>query len=182
MNPTHVPAMLLSNITLQNGSVVQAIPFSTGSVLVEPVASVTKSGRMASSGENSSTNESISPALRMSTKGRRPKNLATEMKPGIDLAMGMFSDRPMCRSCGKYFMSRQQLNQHMLVHTDVRKYKCTYCERTFKQPSHLHQHHRIHTGKKHIQKHWYILHLYEVHLVSSKSQQRYGSYIQTRHN
>ena len=51
-----------------------------------------------------------------------------------------------CQTCGKWFRSRQQVAQHLLVHTDERRYKCTYCDRAFKQASHLQQHHRIHTG------------------------------------
>ena len=54
--------------------------------------------------------------------------------------------RNMCRMCGKFFRSGQLLRQHMLVHTDQRKYQCRYCDRAFKQLSHLQQHHRIHTG------------------------------------
>ena len=54
--------------------------------------------------------------------------------------------RNTCRLCGKLFRSGQLLRQHMLVHTDQRKYQCQYCDRTFKQLSHLQQHHRIHTG------------------------------------
>ena len=54
--------------------------------------------------------------------------------------------RNTCRVCGKLFRSGQLLRQHMLVHTDQRKYQCRYCDRTFKQLSHLQQHHRIHTG------------------------------------
>lgn len=56
--------------------------------------------------------------------------------------------RHMCAHCCKGFRSRQQLLQHSLVHTNLRKYHCNYCERSFKQLSHLHQHHRIHTGEK----------------------------------
>ncbi|XP_052821418.1 zinc finger protein 844-like isoform X2 [Mya arenaria] len=56
--------------------------------------------------------------------------------------------RTRCATCGKWFHSRQQLSQHALVHSGVRKYKCRFCDRAFKQPSHLHQHHRIHTGEK----------------------------------
>lgn len=55
--------------------------------------------------------------------------------------------RHVCPHCYKGFRSRQQLNQHNLVHSGVRKYHCLYCERAFKQLSHLQQHHRIHTGK-----------------------------------
>lgn len=54
--------------------------------------------------------------------------------------------RNTCRLCGKFFRSGQLLRQHMLVHTDQRKYQCHYCDRAFKQLSHLQQHHRIHTG------------------------------------
>lgn len=54
--------------------------------------------------------------------------------------------RHVCPHCYKGFRSRQQLNQHNLVHSGVRKYHCLYCERAFKQLSHLQQHHRIHTG------------------------------------
>ncbi|XP_033764012.1 uncharacterized protein LOC117345137 [Pecten maximus] len=56
--------------------------------------------------------------------------------------------RHLCPHCYKGFKSRQQLTQHNLVHTNVRKYHCKFCERSFKQLSHLHQHHRIHTGEK----------------------------------
>lgn len=55
--------------------------------------------------------------------------------------------RHVCPHCYKGFRSRQQLNQHNLVHSGVRKYHCLYCERAFKQLSHLQQHHRIHTGQ-----------------------------------
>ena len=55
--------------------------------------------------------------------------------------------RHVCPHCYKGFRSRQQLNQHNLVHSGVRKYHCLYCERAFKQLSHVQQHHRIHTGK-----------------------------------
>ena len=55
--------------------------------------------------------------------------------------------RHVCPHCYKGFRSRQQLNQHNLVHSGIRKYHCQYCERAFKQLSHLQQHHRIHTGK-----------------------------------
>ena len=54
--------------------------------------------------------------------------------------------RHVCPHCYKGFRSRQQLNQHNLVHSGLRKYHCLYCERAFKQLSHLQQHHRIHTG------------------------------------
>lgn len=129
---------------LPPGTVIKSLPIQVGSFVLETPK------HLPYSAPSPCTN--IFPDLKafdvkVSTKGRRPKHSAPEVDQVCELGpAGMMTDRPKCTSCGKYFMSRQQLNQHMLVHTDVRKYKCTYCERTFKQPSHLHQHHRIHTG------------------------------------
>ena len=65
---------------------------------------------------------------------------------GMDIASS--SQRAhLCTTCLKGFRSKQQLAQHSLVHTNIRKYTCSYCERAFKQLSHLQQHTRIHTGK-----------------------------------
>ena len=52
-----------------------------------------------------------------------------------------------CLTCLKMFRSKQQLAQHSLVHTGIRKHVCSYCDRAFKQLSHLQQHVRIHTGE-----------------------------------
>ncbi|CAL1532617.1 unnamed protein product [Lymnaea stagnalis] len=52
-----------------------------------------------------------------------------------------------CLTCLKMFRSKQQLAQHNLVHTGVRKHICSFCDRAFKQLSHLQQHVRIHTGQ-----------------------------------
>ncbi|BFZ22873.1 hypothetical protein BsWGS_25912 [Bradybaena similaris] len=51
-----------------------------------------------------------------------------------------------CLTCLKMFRSKQQLAQHSLVHTGIRKHICSFCDRAFKQLSHLQQHVRIHTG------------------------------------
>ncbi|ESO08411.1 hypothetical protein HELRODRAFT_134781, partial [Helobdella robusta] len=53
-----------------------------------------------------------------------------------------------CVKCLKSFPSSQQLAQHSLVHTNVRKYPCRYCDKAFKQLSHVQQHLRIHTGER----------------------------------
>jgi len=51
-----------------------------------------------------------------------------------------------CVLCLKSFPTSQQLTQHSLVHSNVRKYPCHYCDKSFKQLSHVQQHQRIHTG------------------------------------
>ncbi|CAG5120298.1 unnamed protein product, partial [Candidula unifasciata] len=53
-----------------------------------------------------------------------------------------------CLTCLKMFRSKQQLAQHSLVHTGIRKHICSFCDRAFKQLSHLQQHVRIHTGER----------------------------------
>lgn len=52
-----------------------------------------------------------------------------------------------CQKCMKSFPTSQQLLQHSLVHSNLRKFSCAYCDKSFKQLSHLQQHQRIHTGK-----------------------------------
>ena len=59
-----------------------------------------------------------------------------------------------CGHCFKSFPSSQQLTQHTLVHSNVRKYQCKFCDKTFKQLSHVQQHQRIHTGKWSAHSHW----------------------------
>ncbi|XP_021366524.1 uncharacterized protein LOC110458888 isoform X2 [Mizuhopecten yessoensis] len=54
----------------------------------------------------------------------------------------------LCPTCSKGFKSKQQLAQHSLVHSGIRKYVCSYCDKAFKQLCHLQQHTRIHTGEK----------------------------------
>ena len=51
-----------------------------------------------------------------------------------------------CVLCLKTFPTSQQLTQHSLVHSNVRKYPCHFCDKSFKQLSHVQQHQRIHTG------------------------------------
>lgn len=53
-----------------------------------------------------------------------------------------------CIHCLKSFPTSQQLGQHSLVHSNLRKYPCAYCDKAFKQLSHVQQHQRIHTGRQ----------------------------------
>lgn len=53
-----------------------------------------------------------------------------------------------CQQCDRTFKTAQQLNNHTLIHSDVRNYKCTECKKSFKQPSALKSHKLIHSGEK----------------------------------
>ncbi|XP_067625198.1 zinc finger protein 208-like [Eurosta solidaginis] len=53
-----------------------------------------------------------------------------------------------CPECGLRLNSRSTLNNHLLVHSDVRKHKCDYCERSFKRSKELKNHLILHTGLK----------------------------------
>jgi uncharacterized Zn-finger protein len=158
-NCAQVTRFLVSPVTanqpsfvLQPNTVIKAIPISVESLLFQATTTLPNSVPTQPSHSINVFQEFKTNDERVPAKGRRPKHIVPEVDGRYESGPAMLADRPMCRSCGKYFMSRQQLNQHMLVHTDVRKYKCSYCDRTFKQPSHLHQHHRIHTGN--------LLHVY----------------------
>ncbi|KAK2158342.1 hypothetical protein LSH36_172g00042 [Paralvinella palmiformis] len=49
---------------------------------------------------------------------------------------GMEEKGHKCPKCFKSFPTSQQLAQHSLVHTNIRKFHCQYCDKTFKQLSH----------------------------------------------
>ena len=78
---------------------------------------------------------------------KEPMHNGSEPTSPNSMSMVHPDRRHICPHCYKGFKSRQQLTQHNLVHSNIRKYKCNFCERAFKQLSHLHQHHRIHTGE-----------------------------------
>ncbi|XP_061163092.1 zinc finger protein 628-like [Saccostrea echinata] len=75
--------------------------------------------------------------------------LSSSDQPFMEVNSTIHPDRThICPNCNKGFKSKQQLAQHSLVHTGIRRHICSFCDKGFKQLCHLQQHLRIHTGEK----------------------------------
>ena len=55
---------------------------------------------------------------------------------------------PECEYCGKRFARKDNLAQHILIHTKEKPYKCEYCHKKYRQSHSLKEHLRNHTGEK----------------------------------
>ena len=53
-----------------------------------------------------------------------------------------------CELCEKYFVSRQNLKEHIFTHTGAKPYECSYCGEFFRQISQLSLHRRTHEFKE----------------------------------
>ena len=49
-----------------------------------------------------------------------------------------------CKTCLNTFVSKQNLAEHMFIHSGIKPYKCTYCGKKFRQVSQLCFHKRKH--------------------------------------
>ena len=118
--------------------------------LIDKKASIIKdeSDKANGNGENRNLSSVQSAETISAMEGVSLESLHPAFQQGYAMSgISEMISRNSCKLCGKPFRSSQLLRQHMLVHTDQRKYACQYCDRTFKQLSHLQQHHRIHTGE-----------------------------------
>lgn len=48
--------------------------------------------------------------------------------------------------CGNKFMTQNSLMTHMEVHSDQKRFECSFCKKKFKRKEKLKYHERIHTG------------------------------------
>lgn len=51
-----------------------------------------------------------------------------------------------CNICRKCFSSFKGLQQHLVIHTDMRPFKCDICSQSFRFKSNLFEHQSVHTG------------------------------------
>ena len=49
-----------------------------------------------------------------------------------------------CEICTRDFVSKQNLNEHMFIHTGAKPYKCDQCGQNFRHSSYLSFHKRTH--------------------------------------
>lgn len=53
-----------------------------------------------------------------------------------------------CQICGKAFMTKHHLKNHLITHDDKRDYKCRFCDATFKKNDVLKMHENVHTREQ----------------------------------
>ncbi|KAJ6629740.1 Zinc finger protein [Pseudolycoriella hygida] len=58
-----------------------------------------------------------------------------------------------CKVCNKKFRNTRSMSKHMLVHSQLRKFKCEICDKSFQTRYTLRVHKRVHNGEKPYQCH-----------------------------
>ena len=52
----------------------------------------------------------------------------------------------LCSTCGRLFVSKQNLTEHQFIHSGIKPYKCNQCGHKFRQISQLSLHKRTHNS------------------------------------
>ena len=74
------------------------------------------------------------------------KNKKMEVYSNEDLSTRKGSFK--CKTCGKCFRYKFDLNKHVRIHTGEKPFQCRTCKKSFIQSNNLKLHERIHTGEK----------------------------------
>ena len=74
------------------------------------------------------------------------KNKKLEVYSNEDLSTRKGSFK--CKTCGKCFRYKFDLNKHVRIHTGEKPFQCRSCKKSFIQSNNLKLHERIHTGEK----------------------------------
>lgn len=53
-----------------------------------------------------------------------------------------------CEECGKVFNRKDNLKNHMRLHSGAKPFVCTICNKSFRQAAHLYRHTKSHTGER----------------------------------
>lgn len=77
-----------------------------------------------------------------------PSHFSSEMQPAQARACSYRSDLPSCTYCGKTFVRRDNLKDHLRTHTGLRPFKCKLCPYAAKSKSNL----NTHTRGKHLRR------------------------------
>ncbi|AMD22618.1 HHL152Cp [Eremothecium sinecaudum] len=108
-----------------------------------PVSSAGGGGEI----EDSITDVAASPYMpSASANSVPPTPMAANVNVNAPISTGVRLTAKTCPVCLKAFTRKTSLNTHMLIHADIRPYRCRYndCNKTFNVKSNLNRHLKIH--------------------------------------